>query len=121
MKIIYIMKNVLLLGFPPPLLKDKPGGSSKTIKCNCNSIYCHRTNIYNCTSALGCFVTFKTKPHLSAVYNCIEHIPYLTQEGCQFKLTKENTTDIKVVTKCCYEDYCNVEKLIEPYFPKDRK
>ena len=72
-------------------------------------------------SAIGCFAMFRSEPQLMTIYDCIENLQMLNKQSCDYKVTIRNTTKIKVVTKCCYEDKCNVESLIEKYFPKKRK
>lgn len=61
----------------------------------------------------------ETQPRYNVLYGCIESLPPVTKYGCKFKLTQRNTTNVKIVTKCCYNDYCNMQSLIKEYFPTE--
>jgi hypothetical protein len=116
---------LMIVGFLPPL-KDMPSRNTSKIKCNCITAKCNDLKQYNCTSAFGCFAMFKTRPQNTALYGCLEDLPPIPNGGihnggCEVKLYLRNTSKIQLVTKCCYENHCNEERLLEPYFPKERK
>ena len=96
-----------------------------SLTCNCNEDDCIESKIHNCTSKIGCYASFIDSPVLRvAHYGCLEkyrrhklirHVP------CN-QLSKDNNggTGVQVI-KCCYNDKCNVEELLIPYFPTQRK
>lgn len=89
--------------------------------CNCITATCNNLQRHNCTSAIGCFATFKTQPRNTEIYGCIEELALLNKQECSLKVMQTSKNRIAAVTKCCYEDHCNMPSLIEQYFPTECK
>ena len=100
---------------------SQPSTNGSKYTCNCNEERCLSIGIYNCSSNIGCYVYFVTRPYKSVVYDCLERINHELIKNCEVHRVDSTTNELIDVRKCCYGNKCNVQKLVESYFPDTSK